>query len=40
MDIFSNFVPNKPVTFDDSNLPWMNDFTKSKIKWKHQICKT
>ena len=39
MNIFSNFVPNKLVTFDDSNSPWMNDFMKNKIKWKHQIFK-
>ena len=39
-NIFSDFVPNKLVTFDDSNPPWMNDFIKNKIKWKHQIYKT
>ena len=36
---FSNFVPNKLVTFDDSDPPWMNDYIKNKIKWKHQIYK-
>ena len=40
MNIFSNFVPNKQVTFGDSNPPWMNEFIKNKIKWKHQIYKT
>ena len=40
MNIFSNFVPNKLVTFDDSNPPWKNDFIKNKIKWKHQIYKS
>ena len=42
MKIFSNFVPkpSKLVTFDDSDPPWMNDFIKNKIKWKHEICKT
>ena len=40
MNIFSNFVPNKLVTFDDSNPPWMNDFIKNQIKWKHQIYQT
>ena len=40
MNIFSNFVPNKLVTFGDSNPPWMNEFIKNKIKWKHQIYKT
>ena len=29
MNIFSNFTPNKLVTFDDRDPPWMNDFVKS-----------
>ena len=37
MKIFSNFVPNKLVTFDYSNPAWMNDFIKNKIKLKHKI---
>ena len=37
MNIFSNFTPNKLVTFDDRDPPWMNDFVKSKIKWKNQL---
>ena len=32
INIFSNFTPNKPVTFDDRDPPWLNDFVKSKIK--------
>ena len=32
INIFSNFVPNKLVTFDDSDPPWMSDFIKNKIK--------
>ena len=40
MNIFSNFVPSKLVTFDDSDPPWMNDFIRSKIKWKDQMHKT
>ena len=39
MNIFSNFTPNKLVTFDDRDPPWMNDFVKSKIKWKNQLYK-
>ena len=39
ISIFSNCVPNKFVTFDDSD-PLMNDFIKNKIKQKHQIYKT
>ena len=30
INIFSNFVPNKLVTFNDCNPPWMNDFVKIK----------
>ena len=40
MTIFFNFIPNKLVTFDDSKPPWMNEFIKNQIKWKHQIYKT
>ena len=39
MSIFSNFLRNKLVTFDDSDPNWMNIFIKNKIKWKHQIHK-
>ena len=31
MNIFSNFTPNKLVTFDDRDPPWMNDFVKVKL---------
>ena len=34
--MFSNFTPNKLVTFDDRD-PWMNDFVKIKFKWKNQL---
>ena len=40
MNIFSNFFPNKHVTFDDRDPPWMNDYAKGKIKWKNQLYKT
>ena len=39
MNMFSNLTPNKLVTFDDRDPPWMNDFVKSKIKWKIQLYK-
>ena len=39
INIYSNFAPNKLVTYDDSNSPWMNKFIKNQIKWKHQISK-
>ena len=37
LNIFSNFIPNKIETFRDSDLPWINDDIKSKIKLKHQL---
>ena len=39
MNIFSNFTPNKLFTIDDMDPSWMNDFVKSKIKWKNQLYK-
>ena len=39
MNMYSNFTLNKLVTFDDRDPPWMNDFVKSKIKWKNQLYK-
>ena len=39
MNILSNFTLNKLVTFDDRDPHWMNDFVKSKIKQKNQLCK-
>ena len=38
-NIFSNFFPNKLLTFDDSNPPWMNEFIKNEIKCQHQMYK-
>ena len=37
LNIFSNFIPNKIKTFRDSDPPWINDDTKSKIKLKHKL---
>ena len=37
LNIFSNFNLNKLVTFDERNPDCMNDFIKSKIKWKNQL---
>ena len=34
-----NFTPNKLITFDDRDPPWMNDFVKSKIKWENHLYK-
>ena len=37
---FSDVTPNKLLTFDDKDPPWMNDFIKSKLKWKNQLYET
>ena len=37
INIFSNFIPNKLVTFDDKDPPWMTEKVKEKIKWKHKF---
>ena len=31
MNIFSNFIPNKYVTFNDKDPPWMTNYLKYKI---------
>ena len=37
INIFSNFIPNKLVTFDDKDPPWMTEKVKEKKKWKHKV---
>ena len=32
MNVFSNYIPNKSITIDDKDPPWMNDEIKNKIK--------
>lgn len=32
---FCNFIPNKNVTFDNKDLPLMNELVKWKLKWKN-----
>ena len=39
LNVFTNFVPNKVITCDDSNPPWINDNIKSKIRWKNSMYK-
>ena len=34
LNIFHNFIPNKLVTCDDNDLPWMNDEIKKLLKGK------
>ena len=37
INIFSNFIPNKLVTFDDKDPPWKTQKLKEKITWKHKV---
>ena len=38
-NVFSNFTPNKVVTFDDRDPPWMTEFIKLKIQQHNSIYK-
>ena len=37
MNVFSNFIPKKLVTFNDKDPPWMTEYLKKKIKWHNKI---
>ena len=37
MNVFSSFIPNKLVTFNDKDPPWMSEYLKNKIKWHNRI---
>ena len=37
--MLSIFVPNKIIEIDDRDPPWMNNFTKNKIKQKNKAFK-
>ena len=37
INIFSNFIPNKLVAFDDKDHPWMTEKLKEKTKQKHNV---
>ena len=39
INVFSNFVPNKIVTFNDRDPPWMAEYIKTKIHQRDNICK-
>ena len=32
MNVFSNYIPNKLITIDNKDPPWMNDAIKNKIE--------
>ena len=37
MNVFSNFVPNKSVNFNDRDPPWMTSNIKGKINYRNNI---
>ena len=39
MNIFSNYIPNKLITVNDKDPPWMNEYIKKKILDKKISCK-
>ena len=39
LNVFTNFVPNKAITCDDRDPPWINDNIKNKIRWENSMYK-
>ena len=39
LNVFTNFVPNKAITCDDRDPPWINDNIKNKIRRKNSMYK-
>ena len=37
MNVFSNFIPNKLITFNDKDPPWTSEYFKKNIKWPNKI---
>ena len=37
MNIFSNFIPNKYVTFNNKDPPWMTNYLKHKIHCRNSL---
>ena len=40
MNIFTNYIPNKYITTDDRDPPWMNKTLKNKNKLKKSLHKS
>ena len=40
MNIFSNYIPNKSITIDDKDPPWMNEYFKRNIMDKNVACRS
>ena len=37
LNIVSNYVPNKIVTFNEKDPPWMTQYLKSRINWCNNV---
>ena len=37
LNVILNYVPNKIVTFNDKDPPWMTQYLKSKINWHNNV---
>ena len=40
MNIFTNYIPNRYITIDDRDPPWMNEIIKKKVKLKKSLHKS
>ena len=40
MNIFSNYIPNKFITTDDKDPPWMNEYIMRELMDKKVACKS
>ena len=40
MNIFTNYIPNRYITTDDRDSPWMNEIIKNKVKLKKSLHKS
>ena len=40
VNLFSNYIPNKLITIDDKDPPWMNDYIKRNIMEEKVACKS
>ena len=40
MNIFPNYIPDKFITIDDKDPPWMNEYIRRKMMDKKVACKS
>ena len=37
VNVFSNYIPNKWITIDDKDPPWMNDEIRNKMNYRNNF---